>query len=81
MKKRIVVLGTGGTISGRSISANDNLGYKAGEVGVESLLRAIRAELRPTFQIDCEQLAQLDSKDMSFTVLRALANRMLDKWL
>lgn len=76
MKKRIVVLGTGGTISGRSISASDNLGYKAGEVGLESLLSAIPVELRPTFQIDCEQLAQLDSKDMSFTVLRALAQRV-----
>lgn len=76
MKKRIVVLGTGGTISGRSDSTADNLGYKTGEVGIESLLEAISAERQSGFQIDGEQLAQLDSKDMSFAVLWALAQRV-----
>ena len=36
-RKRIVVLGTGGTIAGRAASAQDNVGYRAGEVGVADL--------------------------------------------
>ncbi len=76
MEKRIVVLGTGGTISGRSDSTADNLSYKAGEVGIESLLKAIPDERRSGFRIDGEQVVQLDSKDMSFAVLWALAQRV-----
>jgi L-asparaginase len=76
MKKRIVVLGTGGTISGRATSASDNLGYNVGEVGIESLLEGIPSKQRSAFEIAGEQLAQLDSKDMSFTVLRVLAQRV-----
>ncbi|MET0310579.1 MAG: asparaginase, partial [Burkholderiaceae bacterium] len=34
MTKKIVVLGTGGTIAGRAGSAGDNLGYTAAQVGV-----------------------------------------------
>ena len=32
--RMIVVLGTGGTIAGRAASAADNIGYRAGEIGV-----------------------------------------------
>ena len=42
-RKRIVVLGTGGTIAGRAASAQDNVGYRAGEVGVADLLAGIPA--------------------------------------
>jgi L-asparaginase/Glu-tRNA(Gln) amidotransferase subunit D len=41
--KKIVVLGTGGTIAGTAASASDNLGYQAAQVGVASLLQAVPA--------------------------------------
>ena len=72
-RRRIVVLGTGGTIAGRAASAADNLGYRGDEVGVEELLAGLPAaadlELHP------EQVAQLDSKDMDFATWRTLAQR------
>jgi L-asparaginase len=71
--RRIVVLGTGGTIAGQAASADDNLGYRAAQIGVEQLLAGVP---RPAgFAIEGEQVAQIDSKDMDFAVWRALAQR------
>ena len=66
MHKKVVVLGMGGTIAGRSSQAGDNVGYKAGEVGVADLLAAIPAlsGILGTVQLVAEQVAQIDSKDM-----------------
>jgi L-asparaginase len=77
MAKKIVVLGTGGTIAGRSERGSDNVGYKAGQVGVQSLLHDI-APLQAALQgrhLVAEQVAQVDSKDMGFAVWAALAQR------
>ncbi len=71
--RRVVVLGTGGTIAGRAASAGDNIGYTAGEVNVTDLLSGIGAPAGVT--LVAEQVAQLDSKDMSFEVWRQLARR------
>ncbi|MEB0111390.1 asparaginase [Variovorax sp. RTB1] len=73
--RRLVVLGTGGTIAGRAASAGDNLGYTAGEVGVADLLAGIGAPSGVT--LVAEQVAQLDSKDMSFDVWHQLAQRCM----
>lgn len=73
MAKTIVVLGTGGTIAGRAASAQDNLGYQAGEVAVEDLLRGVPAAQGVTLR--AEQVANIDSKDMDFGTWRALAQR------
>lgn len=72
-KRRVVVLGTGGTIAGRARSAGDNIGYTAGEVGVADLLGSIDA--REGITLFAEQVAQVDSKDMSFGIWRELAMR------
>ncbi|WP_422096837.1 asparaginase [Variovorax sp.] len=69
----VVVLGTGGTISGRAANSGDNIGYTAGEVGVADLLGGIEAPAGVT--LAAEQVAQVDSKDMSFAIWRALALR------
>jgi L-asparaginase len=69
----IVVLGTGGTIAGTSAVAGDNLGYTAAQLGVAQLIAAVPALAGEP--LECEQVAQLDSKDMSFAVWRALALR------
>jgi L-asparaginase len=69
----VLVLGTGGTIAGRAASASDNVGYTAGEVGVDVLLQGL--DLPPGLSAWAEQVAQLDSKDMDFEVWQALAAR------
>lgn len=73
--KKIVVLGTGGTIAGTAASANDNLGYAAAQLGVAQLLQAIPVLAQLPLELVCEQVAQLDSKDMSFAVWQQLALR------
>ena len=65
----VLVLGTGGTIAGRAASASDNVGYTAGEVGVDALLEAL--DLPSGLRVWAEQVAQLDSKDMGFEVWQA----------
>ncbi len=73
---KIVVLGTGGTIAGTAAEAGDNIGYTAGQVGVEQLLEAIPGLAQAAGgRIEAEQIAQIDSKDMDFPVWRQLAHR------
>lgn len=73
---KIVVLGTGGTIAGKAGSAGDNIGYVAGQVGVQDLLDAVPG-LAQAAQgaLEVEQIAQIDSKNMEFAVWAALARR------
>jgi L-asparaginase len=70
---KIVVLGTGGTIAGRAASAQENVDYQAAQVGVGDLLGTL-APLQG-LQLQAEQVAQIDSKDMDFAVWLALAQR------
>lgn len=72
--KRLVILGTGGTIAGRSTQAGDNLGYVAAQLTVADLVNAL--PLLKDLPLDVEQVAQLDSKDMGFAVWKALAARV-----
>lgn len=74
-RQTIVILGTGGTIAGRAASASDNIGYTAAEVGIDQLVAAIPG-LADTGPLIAEQVAQLDSKDMSFAVWAKLAGRV-----
>lgn len=69
----IVVLGTGGTIAGTSAVAGDNVGYTAAQIGVSQLVQAVPA--LAAVPLECEQVAQIDSKDMGFAVWRMLALR------
>lgn len=68
-----MVLGTGGTLAGTSSSPADNVGYTAAQIGVAQLLAAIPS--LASVPIESEQVAQVDSKDMSFTLWRDLALR------
>ena len=70
---KVVVLGTGGTISGRATSATDNVGYRTGEVGVAELIQAVPA--LASSALEAEQVAQIDSKDMDFATWQRLAER------
>lgn len=77
MTQKLVLLGTGGTIAGRSSSSGDNVSYQAAQVGVDGLLAAI-----PLLEgaldghvLVAEQVAQVDSKDMGFAHWAAIASR------
>ena len=72
-QRKIVVLGTGGTLAGTSAQPGDNVGYTAAQLGIEQLLAAIPA--LAGVPIESEQVAQVDSKDMSFAIWRDLASR------
>lgn len=79
--RRLVVLGTGGTIAGRARAAGDNVGYTAGEVGVADLLAGVsdmagRLPALAGWALEAEQVAQIDSKDMGPVVWRALLERV-----
>jgi L-asparaginase len=71
---RIVILGTGGTIAGTATSAQDNLGYRAAQLGVDALVAAVPALRGLPLQAD--QVAQVDSKDMSWAIWQQLAQRV-----
>lgn len=73
--RKIVILGTGGTIAGQAASSTDNIGYTAAQLGIAQLLSAIPGAL-DRGSIVSEQVAQLDSKDMSFAVWAQLASRV-----
>ncbi|MDH6165070.1 L-asparaginase [Variovorax boronicumulans] len=76
--RRVVVLGTGGTIAGKASSSGDNIGYTAGQVGVADLLGSIEAP--KGIALLAEQVAQVDSKDMAFDIWQKLAQRCMH-WL
>ena len=78
MLKKMVFLGTGGTIAGTATHASDNVGYVAAQVGVGQLLKAIpglQSALGEHVFLS-EQVAQVDSKDMGWTQWRVLAERV-----
>lgn len=76
--KKVVVLATGGTIAGTANNASDNIGYTAAQVGVTQLLTAVPGlgSVLQGHQLDSEQVAQVDSKDMRFDIWLALAQRV-----
>jgi L-asparaginase len=72
--KKLVVLGMGGTIAGEAASASDHVGYVAGQVAVQRLVQAVPA-LAAWPGLSCEQMAQVDSKNMSLALCQQLALR------
>lgn len=80
--KKVVVLGTGGTIAGTAASASDHTAYTAGQLSVQHLLDAVPGiqDILQSHELVCEQLAQLDSKDMDHATWQLLAQRC-QHWL
>ena len=76
--KKIAILATGGTIAGTSPVPGDNLGYTAAQLRVEDLLASVPA--LAGVPLVSEQVAQIDSKDMTFDIWRQLAQRC-SHWL
>lgn len=75
--KKIVVLATGGTIAGLAADAAKPQNYTAGQVSVADLLQGVAAD---GVALLTEQVAQIDSKDMSFAVWQSLLARVAH-WL
>ncbi len=73
LASKVVILGTGGTIAGTAASAADAVGYAAAQLGVGHLVAAVPG--LSELELECEQIAQLDSKDMDYTTWQALAAR------
>ena len=72
-QSKLVILGTGGTIAGRADSQSQAVGYKAGQITVQSLLDAVPdLEQQALGPVQTQQIAQVDSKDMDWPVWRAL---------
>ena len=84
--QKIVVLGTGGTIAGESNSENEGFAYQAAQRSIQDLLQAVAgpSQSLPShlegFQIQTEQVCQIDSKDMNFSIWQTLALRC-EHWL
>lgn len=69
----VVVLGTGGTIAGTTANAPKNVGYAPAQLAVQWLVKGVPSlAITP---IECEQVAQVDSKDMDHATWRELALR------
>ena len=71
---RIVILGTGGTIAGTAADPDDHVGYTAAQLGIDTLVAAVPA--LAGLDLESEQVAQLDSKDMDFATWQRLARRV-----
>ncbi len=74
LSRRLVVLGTGGTIAGSAGDPADHVGYTAAQLGVTELLADIPGFDRSGLEV--EQVAQIDSKDMDHATLQRLALRV-----
>lgn len=72
---RIAVLATGGTIAGAAPDATNTSGYQAGVVGVGQLLAAVPS-LAAVANVQAEQVASVDSKDMALSLWSTLAQRI-----
>lgn len=73
--KHIVILATGGTIAGVSHSSTDTTGYNSAVLTIEDMLLEI-APIKTVATISSEQLAQIDSADMSHEIWFKLAGRI-----
>ncbi len=74
--RKIVVLGTGGTIAGTAPDAGDHVGYRAAQLGVAALVAAAAGGTSPpSWQLETEQVAQIDSADLTHAVWQLLVRR------
>lgn len=75
--KKIVILGTGGTIAGQSALRDDNINYLAAQVPIDVLTAHVPglASHIEGYVLCTEQVAQVDSKDMNEQVWCRLAQR------
>ncbi len=69
--KKIVIIGTGGTIAGSANSEKELVNYSAGEKKAAELL--LNIPVPDNISVETIELCQIDSKDMTFTILKKMA--------
>jgi len=74
MQNIVVILGTGGTIAGVAPEGQGDLAYQAAQLGIDTLVRAV-PELAAV-PLQTEQVAQVDSKDVTHAIWQTLAQRV-----
>ena len=75
MGKKIRIVAMGGTIAGAAAYSAATTGYQAGAVGVAELLAAV-PEINEVAEVSCEQLAAIDSKDITAAQQLKLVQRV-----
>ncbi len=73
-KSSVMILATGGTIAGSAASATQ-AGYTSGRVTVDAMIAAVPG-LTGIARVHGEQVANVGSQDITFTIMIHLANRI-----
>lgn len=79
--KKIVMIGTGGTIAGKGQGASNLTEYQAGSIGIEELLQAVPG-LEDYGPFESIQFSNIDSSDMSphrWVQLACLVNEVIQR--
>ncbi|WP_260608508.1 type II asparaginase, partial [Klebsiella pneumoniae] len=71
----IVILATGGTIAGSAASNTQTTGYKAGAIGVQTLINAV-PEMSKIAHVEGEQVANIGSENMTSDIILQLSKRV-----
>ncbi|MDW2719637.1 fructose-asparagine asparaginase [Klebsiella pasteurii] len=71
----IVILATGGTIAGSAASNTQTTGYKAGAIGVQTLINAV-PEMSKVARVDGKQVANIGSENMTSDIILKLSKRV-----
>lgn len=74
-KPNVYILATGGTIAGSAASNTKMTGYKAGALGVQTLLNAV-PEINNFANCQGEQISNIGSESMTVEIWLKLANRV-----
>lgn len=71
----VKILATGGTIAGVAEKATDVTGYKAGSLGIDTLIKAV-PQMKDYAEVSGEQVANISSNNVTTEILLTLANRV-----
>lgn len=74
-KSHLFLLATGGTIAGTAPSSLQTTGYQAGILSGYDILRSVPG-LQDCAVFTCEQICNIDSKDMDETIWLTLSRRL-----
>lgn len=75
MKPFVYILACGGTIAGTGESKDSLLGYVAGEIGIEELIRAV-PQIKEHCTVQGEQFSNIDSSNMTEALWIGLSKRV-----
>ena len=78
---QILILGVGGTIAGLAANPEQPAEYEAGQIGVETLLGQIKASIPPSLAVNTQQIANVDSRNMTEELLTQIGNAVKESLL